>query len=242
LAALLAAFLGFGCIAGTHEVVDPAVLDRLRSVCAIPLAVPTIGLSTACLRSDGRLLTVSHALPRGRPQGVCNLGRQEVGYTLLSSGDGLAIDWQQAPAPDWSMDWAILTTSPPARPAGAATRDPATAPTTPSAGEILYLIGYSGVAERPHILRLTVIDPPQPWAPPGEHDLIWFEADEGSVIRRGYSGGPIVRLGSRGSVELCGILRGAGFSWSGGETRLGVGVAIQRLVAAAPLGHPTGRG
>lgn len=230
--ALLTAFFCFGCISGAHEVVDPSVLDRLRSVCAIPLAVPAVGLSTASLRSDGTLLTVSHSLPRGCTQGVCILGQREVGYAVLSSGDGLAIDWQQASAPDWSKDWAVITPSPTARPAGAETRDPATASSSPSAGEILYLIGYSGAAERPHVLRLTVIAPPKSLAPARDPDLIWLEADEGSVIHRGYSGGPIVRLGSQGAVELCGILRGAGFSRSGGETRLGVAVAIRRVVAA----------
>jgi hypothetical protein len=227
----VAGFCGSGCASGSREVSDPNILARLRTICVLPFVGPDGGLSTACLRSDGTVLTVSHALPRGKVQGNCVLGWREVTYTVASSGDGLTSQWHDKSRADqvpWSLDWAVLTTSPRSSSAGPEITEMVAATEVPAWGEDLYLIGYTGLGDRPHVVRVRVIEPPKPLAPARADGLIWIEAESGSEIRRGYSGGPLVRLKADGTIVHCGMLRGAGFTGAGRETRLGVAIAMRQ--------------
>jgi hypothetical protein len=222
-----------GCGQALRVDFDPQRFDRLTVV-----SVETeMGNSSGLVLPDGSLVTCSHAFVRRSHTGDMILAGHYARYEVVASGDDLEQEWgrwSREQAPPVAKDWAIATPVPgvPVAEVFVTPEFPRVSAVPPQLGETLYLVAYTKEDEvfTRYWTPVQVVSKPWRYSDPGA-GAFWVKVVDGSSLRRGFSGAPLLRLSGDDHWEVCGILVDAEVSLDKGphaphHTDLGVAITF----------------
>jgi len=244
----LTALLG-GCAPGPGARVDFDAA-ALRRVQVAPLVLDG-SLANALILGEGRLLTCSHAIPRGRRHFDALLAGRPVAIEVLRSGDDLRTvwpaPWDPAHPPDPTTDWALLRFEPTKEPGPVPAGPDAMSDEPPYIGESVFVVGYL-VEENRYVRKfapaLVTQRPKQQYQSLGE-TLIWLQGpgskatrpqgangphapEYPGILQRGLSGSPVVRRTPTGDLRVCAMLVGVDYPDAGTGAEVAVAIPIPR--------------
>lgn len=203
-----------GCEREMGVRIDPQFFDRLA---VVPLQSDA-GIAAGLILEDGTVVSCLHVLSHESTVGQIVIMGHPVFYEIVARGDAHKETWSrwergESQPPQLEQDWVMLRTEPELaashwrpRPEYLNISNGAPAP-----GDRVYLIGYAAVDGEISRFQsaFRVISRPKTYASASaSNGIFWLRTLEGSALRQGFSGAPILRRNRDDQWEICGIFVG----------------------------------